>query len=122
MLSPWDISKSHKNTALFHNMDSIIKRLAEIEETAVAIVDNAEKQKFEEEKKIQAERDEFDRKLNEEVNQRLETIRAEGNKKMEQVLDEERKKHRNTIDNLEAEFAEHHTEYAKEILKQILEV
>ena len=41
---------------------------------------------------------------------------------MEQVLDEERKKHRNTIDNLEAEFAEHHTEYAKEILKQILEV
>ena len=37
-------------------MDSIIKRLAEIEETAVAIVDNAEKQKFEEEKKIQAER------------------------------------------------------------------
>ena len=105
-------------------MDSIIKRLAEIEETAVAIVDNAEKQKFEEEKKIQAERDgrAFDRKLNEEVNQRLETIRAEGNKKMEQVLDEERKKHRNTIDNLEAEFAEHHTEYAKEILKQILEV
>ena len=56
------------------------------------------------------------------MNQRLETIRAEGNKKMEQVLDEERKKHRNTIDNLEAEFAEHHTEYAKEILKQILEV
>lgn len=103
-------------------MDSIIKRLAEIEETAVAIVDNAEKQKFEEEKKIQAERDEFDRKLNEEVNQRLETIRAEGSKKMEQVLDEERKKHRDTIDNLEAEFAEHHTEYAKKILKQILEV
>lgn len=31
-------------------MDSIIKRLAEIEETAVAIVDNAEKQKSEEEK------------------------------------------------------------------------
>ena len=100
-------------------MDSIIKRLAEIEETAEAIVENAEKQKFEEERKIQAQRDEFDRKLNEE---RLETIRAEGNKKMEQVLGEERKKHRDTIDNLEAEFAQHHTEYAKAILKQILEV
>lgn len=33
-------------------MDSIIKRLAKIEETAEAIVENAEKQKFEEEKKI----------------------------------------------------------------------
>ena len=103
-------------------MDSIIKRLAEIEETAEAIVDNAEKQKFEEEKKIQAKRDEFDRKLNEEVNKQIETIRAEGSKKMEQVLDEERQKHRDTIDNLEAEFAQHHTEYSKEILKQILEV
>ena len=48
-------------------MDSIIKRLAEIEETAEAIVENAEKQKFEEERKIQAQRDEFDRKLNEEI-------------------------------------------------------
>ena len=103
-------------------MDSIIKRLAKIEETAEAIVENAEKQKFEEEKKIQAKRDEFDRKLNEEVNKQLETIRAEGSKKMEQVLDEERRKHRDTIDNLETEFAQHHTEYAKEILKQILEV
>ena len=103
-------------------MDSIIKRLAKIEETAEAIVENAEKQKFEEEKKIQAKRDEFDRKLNEEVNKQLETIRAEGSKKMEQVLDEERRKHRDTIDYLEAEFAQHHTEYAKEILKQILEV
>ena len=37
-------------------MDSIIKRLAEIEETAEAIVENAEKQKFEEERKIQEER------------------------------------------------------------------
>ena len=103
-------------------MDSIIKRLAEIEETAEAIVENAEKQKFEEERKIQAQRDEFDRKLNEEVNEQLETIRAEGSKKMEQVLEEERRKHRDTIDNLGAEFAQHHTEYAKEILKQILEV
>lgn len=103
-------------------MDSIIKRLAEIEETAEAIVENAEKKKFEEERKIQTERDEFDRKLNEEVNQRLEAIRAEGSKKMEEVLKEERKKHRSTIDDLEAEFAEHHTEYAKKILQQILEV
>lgn len=103
-------------------MDSIIEKLAEIEKTAEAIVDNAEKQKFEAERKIQADRDEFDRKLEEEVNRRLEAIRSEGRKKMEQALEEERLKHRSVIDNLEAEFAEHHTEYAKEILRQILEV
>lgn len=103
-------------------MDSIIERLAEIEKTAQAIVDNAEKQKFEAERKIQADRDEFDKKLEEEVGHRLEEIRAEGKKKMDQALEEERMKHRSVIDNLEAEFAEHHTEYAKEILRQILEV
>lgn len=103
-------------------MNSIIERLAEIEKTAEAIVDNAEKQKFEAEKRIQAERDEFDRQLEEEVSQRLETIRSEGREKMEQALNEERLRHRSVIDDLESEFAERHTEYAKEILRQILEV
>lgn len=103
-------------------MDSIIERLAEIEKTAEGIVESAEKKKFEAERKIQADRDEFDRQLEEEVNQRLETIRTEGRRKMDQALEEERSKHRSMIDNLETEFAERHTEYAKEILRQILEV
>lgn len=103
-------------------MNSIIEKLAAIEKTAEAIVDNAENQKFEAERQIQAERDEFDRKLEEEVNGRLEAIRSEGRAKMDQALNEERLKHRSVIDSLENEFAEHHTEYAKEILKQILEV
>lgn len=103
-------------------MNSIIEKLAAIEKTAEAIVDNAEKQKFEAEKRIQAERDEFDRQLEEEVGGRLEAIRSEGREKMEQALNEERLKHRSVIDNLETEYAEHHTEYAKEILRQILEV
>ncbi|MCI8709394.1 MAG: hypothetical protein HFG99_06440 [Dorea sp.] len=103
-------------------MNSIIEKLAAIEKTAEDIVDNAENQKFEAERQIQAERDEFDRKLEEEVNGRLEAIRSEGRAKMDQALNEERLKHRSVIDSLENEFAEHHTEYAKEILRQILEV
>ena len=101
-------------------MNSIIEKLAAIEKTAEDIVDNAENQKFEAERQIQAERDEFDRKLEEEVNGRLEAIRSEGRAKMDQALNEERLKHRSVIDSLENEFAEHHTEYAKEILRQIL--
>lgn len=103
-------------------MNPIIEKLAAIEKTAEDIVDNAENQKFEAERQIQAERDEFDRKLEEEVNGRLEAIRSEGRAKMDQALNEERLKHRSVIDSLENEFAEHHTEYAKEILRQILEV
>ena len=87
-----------------------------------AVFSIAENQKFEAERQIQAEREEFDRKLEEEVNGRLEAIRSEGRAKMDQALNEERLKHRSVIDSLENEFAEHHTEYAKEILRQILEV
>lgn len=103
-------------------MDAIIKKLAVIEETAEAIVENAEKQKFQAEKEIQEKRDAFDRQMDAEVNEQLEKIWAEGKEKMETLLEEERGKHRDSIEALEKEFSEHHTEYAKEIMKRIIEV
>ena len=103
-------------------MDFIIKKLAKIEETAEAIVENAENRKFEVEKEIQEKRDEFDSQMDREIADKVESIRAEGKKKMDVLLVEEHEKHRAAIDNLEAEFAEHHTEYAKNIVKNILEV
>lgn len=103
-------------------MDSIIEKLAKIEETAQAIVENAENQKFEVEKEIQEKRDEFDSQIDREIAEKVEIIRAEGKKKMDTLLDEEQKKHRTAIKNLEAEFKEHHTEYARNIVKNILEV
>ena len=81
-------------------MNSIIEKLAAIEKTAEDIVDNAENQKFEAERQIQAERDEFDRKLEEEVNGRLEAIRSEARAKMDHALNDERLKHRSVIDSL----------------------
>lgn len=103
-------------------MDGMIKRLAEIEETAEAIVASAEEQKFEVEKEIQKKRDEFDRQLNEETARRLEEIRAEGQKKVDKALEEEYAKNHSAIDRLEADFAQHHAEYAEEILRHITEV
>lgn len=103
-------------------MDAIIEKLAEIEATAEAIVDSAEKQKFEVEKEIQKRRDEFDRNLNAETEKKLDKIREEGRIKLERAVREESAKNHSMIDSLEKEFKEHHTEYAKEILKQILEV
>lgn len=103
-------------------MDAIIEKLAEIEETAEAIVDSAENQKSEVEKEIQDKRDEFDRKLGEETDKKLEEIRAEGKKIMDEALQNERNKNHSLIDGLEEDFRKNHTEYANEILKKILEV
>ena len=82
-------------------MDSIIEKLSDIENTAEAIVEHAEAQKYEIEKKVQAKRDQFD---------------------MDQILEEQREKNRSTIDNLRKEYEENHSAYAQEILKHIIEV
>ncbi len=103
-------------------MDAIVERLADIEATAEAIVQSAEDQKKEIERQIQAQRDTFDRKLSEETEQRLSVIRAQEEEKMARMLEEQAKQNRDTLDELAREFDEHHTEYAKEILRRITEV
>lgn len=103
-------------------MNSVIKKLEEIETTAEAIVEHAEAQKFEVEKEIQKKRDEYDRRMETRTEERLSKIRNEGEAKMEELLAAERTKNQVTIEKLKEEFAKNHTAYAQEILKQILEV
>ena len=103
-------------------MNSVIEKLAEIEATAEGIVERANARKFEVEKEIQGKRDEYDRRLEKETAEKIEAIRRDGEKKMEQILEQERKKNRSAIDKLRDEFAENHTVYAREILKNITEV
>ena len=57
-------------------MNSVIEKLAEVEETAEAIVEHARQQKSEIEKQIQEERNQFDRDLEEETQKKLEKIKS----------------------------------------------
>ena len=84
-------------------MNSVIEKLAEVEETAEAIVEHARQQKSEIEKQIQEERNQFDRDL-------------------EEVLDRERKKDQKAIDDLKREYEENHDIYAEEIVRHMIEV
>ena len=98
-------------------MNTVVKKLADIEATAEAIVEHAQAQKSEIEKKIQAQRDQFDRELEDKTQ-----IRQKAEEKMERILKEQREKNSSTIDNLKKEFEENHTAYAREILAHIVEV
>lgn len=100
----------------------VIKKLAKIEDTAEAIVAGAEQKKFDIEKEIQEKRNAFDAEVEAKVQEEVERIRAEGKAKLDKALEEGRAQHRSEIDQLEKDFAEHHTEYAKNVLKKILEV
>ena len=63
-------------------MEAVIEKLAEIEKTAEAIVEEAQAQKSEIEKEIQAKRDAFDQQLEEDTRKKLSEIRAEGEQKI----------------------------------------
>ncbi len=103
-------------------MSSVIEQLSEIEMTAEAIVEHAEKQKAEIEKKIQAERDLFDCELEEKTQEKLSAIRQDAKEKMDDILSEQREKNRYMLEHLQQEYEENHEIYAKEILRHIVEV
>lgn len=103
-------------------MDSVIDQLAEIESTAEAIVDHAEQEKREIEKRIQMERNQFDQDLETKTQERLAAIRAEAQDKTDRILNEQRQKNHSMLDNLQKEYEENHEAYAREIVKHIIEV
>ena len=93
-------------------MNSVIEKLAEVEETAEAIVEHARQQKSEIEKQIQEE----------ETQKKLEKIKAKSQQEVEKVLDRERKKNQTAIDALKQEYEENHEIYAEEIVRHMIEV
>ena len=97
-------------------MNTVVKKLADIEATAEAIVEHAHAQKSED------DRDRFDETIEDETQKQLAQIRQEADEKMERILKEQREKNHSTIDNLKKEFEENHTAYAREILAHIVEV
>lgn len=103
-------------------MDSVIEKLAEIEETAQAIVKHAHEQKAEIAKELQKARDEFDRVTEEETEKKLGKIRRENEEKMKALIEEQKGKNRSAIEELKKEYEERHEAYAGEILKNIIEV
>lgn len=103
-------------------MDSIAKKLSEIEQTAKAIVESAENQKHDLEREMQEKRNQFDDALEMETRKKLKAIRLELQQNMEQLLEKQRKQNNQEIEFLKKDFQEHHTEYAREILSRIIEV
>ena len=99
-------------------MDSVIEQLAEIETTAEAIVDHAEEEKHKIEKRIQAERDQFDEELEAETQKKLAAIKKEA----DEVMAEQREKNSFMLEHLQKEYDGNHELYAKEIVRRIVEV
>ena len=103
-------------------MNGIAEKLAEIENTARAIVENAENQKHLQEKEMQEKRDQFNQELERKTKERIESIRSELQQNMDKLLERQGNENDSEIRFLKQDFEENHTTYAEEIFQKIIEI
>lgn len=103
-------------------MDSIVKKLSEIESAATAIVEHAEAQKTVLDKEFDQARRKFDDELEAKTQSRIKKIRDELERSTTQLLDSQTGANSDSIEALRKEYEEKHTFYAQEILRRITEV
>ena len=104
------------------NMDSIVKKLSEIESAAAAIVRHAEEQKEVLDHEFREKRNQFDQELEKKTMEKINEIRSELEKTTSSLLDEQSGENNDSIALLKQQYEINHTKYAKDILKRITEV
>ena len=103
-------------------MDSVIKKISEIESAASAIVANAEKQKESLDHEDRAKRNAFDQDLEERTMTKIQQIRDDLETRTSALLNEQSVENDDSITELQRQYNEYHTRYAQDILKRITEV
>ena len=104
------------------NMDSIVKKLSEIESAAAAIVRHAEERKEVLDHEFREKRNQFDEELEKKTMEKINEIRSELEKTTSSLLDEQSGENNDSIALLKQQYEINHTKYAKDILKRITEV
>lgn len=103
-------------------METIAEKLSEIEMTARSIVDGAQEQKHQMEMKMQKQRDTFDADMEKETNEKILKIQSDLATNMENLLKKQEEQNNNEIEVLKQDFKEHRSEYARQILEQVIKV
>ena len=103
-------------------MDSIVRKLSEIESAASAIVEHAEAQKEVLDREYREKRTRFDNELEQKTSNEIQKIREHLEQNTQELLDAQGGGRCAAITALEKESNERHTAYAQDILKRITEV
>lgn len=103
-------------------MDSIVKKLSEIESAASAIVQHAEEQKESLDREYRQKRTSFDEDLESRTMAQINQIRSDLEHDTQALLKSQSGNNSDTIVALQKEYEEKHTQYAQDILKRITEV
>lgn len=103
-------------------MNSIVKRLSEIDAAASAIANNAEEQKKQLHQEYEKKYQDFNKELEAPTTAEIQAIRSKLEQQTKGLLEKQQTDSKAYITSLQREYDAKHTEYAQAILKRITEV
>lgn len=103
-------------------MNSIVKRLSEIDTAASMIAENTEVQKQQLDQDYETKYQEFNKELEAQTSAEIQAIRSRLEEQTTGLLEQQQATSQTYIATLQKEYEEKHTEYAQAIFKRITEV
>lgn len=103
-------------------MNSIVKKLSEIDAAASAISGNVEVQKQQLNQDYEKKQHAFDMELEAHTTAEIQAIRSKLEEQTSELLKKQQAKSQTYIASLQQEYDKKHTEYAQAIFKRITEV
>lgn len=102
-------------------MDTVIKKISDIEEAASSIMEAANNRKKAFAQELAQRTEDFDRQLDQLTEQQLAALRTRMEKDMHARLAGQQADAEQQLRQMETNYNEHHTEYAKELFQSLIE-
>ena len=102
-------------------MDTVIKKISEIEAAAASIMDDASARKKTFAKEMEAITAAFDQQLDEETQAQLQALRADMETQMQSRLSRQKSDAEDLLRRMEQNYKDHHSEYVKRLFRSLTE-
>ena len=103
-------------------MDTIIKRLSEIEDATAKIMEDVNLQKKEYARKMEAKTTQFDNELQEKTTVQLTELRKQLDVQMNQKLAKQKQEAQKALQTMEENYRKNHTLYVKQLMASMTQV
>lgn len=101
-------------------MDTVIKKISEIEAAAVSVMDNANARKKAFAREMENRTDQFDRQLEAETSAAIQKLRTDMERTMSDRLAKQKSDAESQIARMEQNYREHHREYAEQVFRDLI--
>lgn len=102
-------------------MDTVIKKISEIEAAAVSVMDDANARKKAFARDMEEKTRDFDRQIEAETNRSIQVLRSHKEAEMNSRLSKQKSDAEALLVRMEQNYEDHHQDYAKKLFRSLIE-